>query len=195
MNERDAVQFCAKSRSSADHRWRGPIGMEMAAGHYSHGVKVTVIGRGAKLCPRMIRNSRRSLLQPFKDGGREIGGAQAAEIRGDIGRDRGSKQGRRVFQRVASLGLLCRKRYRALASTWDKQVSQPIKNSLDQVDEPCANHPIRKWSMRLGDRLPGGMQFTHVAGYHGGVVIRSLMFARCLSQGENGAYPLRPTLH
>ena len=113
------------------------------------------------------------VLQTLKDEGVEIAeGAQAAEIRGDIGAIEVEAKDGRVFKGSHLLVAVGRK-----ANTdrldLDKAGIEPIKNGI-KVDDSLRTTNRKVYA--IGD-VAGGMQFTHVAGYHGGVVIRSLMFA------------------
>ena len=150
----------------------GPIGMEMAQAHMRMGVKVTVI-EGDKALSKDDPELAAIVLQTLKDEGVEIAeGAQAAEIRGDIGAIEVEAKDGRVFKGSHLLVAVGRK-----ANTdrldLDKAGIEPIKNGI-KVDESLRTTNRKVYA--IGD-VAGGMQFTHVAGYHGGVVIRSLMFA------------------
>ena len=150
----------------------GPIGMEMAQAHMRMGVKVTVI-EGDKALSKDDPELAAIVLQTLKDEGVEIAeGAQAAEIRGDIGAIEVEAKDGRVFKGSHLLVAVGRK-----ANTdrleLDKAGIEPIKNGI-KVDDSLRTTNRKVYA--IGD-VAGGMQFTHVAGYHGGVVIRSLMFA------------------
>ena len=150
----------------------GPIGMEMAQAHIRMGVKVTVI-EGDKALSKDDPELAAIVLQTLKDEGVEIAeGAQAAEIRGDIGAIEVEAKDGRVFKGSHLLVAVGRK-----ANTdrldLDKAGIEPIKNGI-KVDDSLRTTNRKVYA--IGD-VAGGMQFTHVAGYHGGVVIRSLMFA------------------
>tara|TARA_R100000935_G_scaffold33933_1_gene54380 strand:- start:1497 stop:2915 length:1419 start_codon:yes stop_codon:yes gene_type:complete len=150
----------------------GPIGMEMAQAHIRMGVKVTVI-EGDKALSKDDPELAAIVLQTLKDEGVEIAeGAQAAEIRGDIGAIEVEAKDGRVFKGSHLLVAVGRK-----ANTdrldLDKAGIEPIKNGI-KVDDSLRTTNRKVYA--IGD-VAGGMQFTHVAGYHGGIVIRSLMFA------------------
>ena len=150
----------------------GPIGMEVAQAHIRMGVKVTVI-EGDKALSKDDPELAAIVLQTLKDEGVEIAeGAQAAEIRGDIGAIEVEAKDGRVFKGSHLLVAVGRK-----ANTdrldLDKAGIEPIKNGI-KVDDSLRTTNRKVYA--IGD-VAGGMQFTHVAGYHGGVVIRSLMFA------------------
>ena len=150
----------------------GPIGMEMAQAHIRMGCKVTVI-EGDKALSKDDPELAAIVLQTLKDEGIEIAeGAQAAEIRGDVGAIEVEAKDGRVFKGSHLLVAVGRK-----ANTdrldLEKAGIEPIKNGI-KVDDSLRTTNRKVYA--IGD-VAGGMQFTHVAGYHGGVVIRSLMFA------------------
>ncbi|MBQ0802539.1 MAG: FAD-dependent oxidoreductase [Sulfitobacter litoralis] len=150
----------------------GPIGMEMAQAHMRMGVKVTVI-EGDKALSKDDPELAAIVLQTLKDEGVEIAeGAQAAEIRGDIGAIEVEAKDGRVFKGSHLLVAVGRKANMDRLEL-DKAGIEPIKNGI-KVDDSLRTTNRKVYA--IGD-VAGGMQFTHVAGYHGGVVIRSLMFA------------------
>jgi len=150
----------------------GPIGMEMAQAHMRMGVKVTVI-EGDKALSKDDPELAAIVLQTLKDEGVEIAeGAQAAEIRGDIGAIEVEAKDGRVFKGSHLLVAVGRKANMDRLDL-DKAGIEPIKNGI-KVDDSLRTTNRKVYA--IGD-VAGGMQFTHVAGYHGGVVIRSLMFA------------------
>ena len=150
----------------------GPIGMEMAQAHIRMGVKVTVI-EGDKALSKDDPELAAIVLQTLKDEGVEIAeGAQAAEIRGDIGAIEVEAKDGRVFKGSHLLVAVGRKANMDRLDL-DKAGIEPIKNGI-KVDDSLRTTNRKVYA--IGD-VAGGMQFTHVAGYHGGVVIRSLMFA------------------
>lgn len=150
----------------------GPIGMEMAQAHIRMGVKVTVI-EGDKALSKDDPELAAIVLQTLKDEGVEIAeGAQAAEIRGDIGAIEVEAKDGRVFK-GSHLLVAVGRRANTDRLDLDKAGIEPIKNGI-KVDDSLRTTNRKVYA--IGD-VAGGMQFTHVAGYHGGVVIRSLMFA------------------
>ena len=144
----------------------------MAQAHIRMGCKVTVI-EGDKALSKDDPELAAIVLQTLKDEGIEIAeGAQAAEIRGDVGAIEVEAKDGRVFKGSHLLVAVGRK-----ANTdrldLEKAGIEPIKNGI-KVDDSLRTTNRKVYA--IGD-VAGGMQFTHVAGYHGGVVIRSLMFA------------------
>jgi pyruvate/2-oxoglutarate dehydrogenase complex dihydrolipoamide dehydrogenase (E3) component len=150
----------------------GPIGMEMAQAHIRMGCQVTVI-EGRKALAKDDPETAAIVLQSLKDEGVEIAeDAEAAEISGDVGAIEVKAKDGRVFKGSHLLVAVGRKTNTAKLDL-DKAGIEPTKNGI-KVDASLRT-TNRKVSA-IGD-VAGGMQFTHVAGYHAGVVIRSLMFA------------------
>ncbi|MCX8226114.1 MAG: FAD-dependent oxidoreductase [Sulfitobacter sp.] len=150
----------------------GPIGMEMAQAHIRMGCKVTVI-EGEKALAKDDPEMAAAVLQSLKDEGVEIAeGALAAEIRGDVGTIEVEAKDGRVFKGSHLLVAVGRK---ANTDSLDLEKAgvEPIKNGI-KVDASLRTSNRKVYA--IGD-VAGGLQFTHVAGYHAGVVIRSLMFA------------------
>ncbi len=150
----------------------GPIGMEMAQAHIRMGCKVTVI-EGDKALAKDDPELAGIVLQSLKDEGVEIAeGALAANVRGEVGAIEVEAKDGRLFKGSHLLVAVGRK---ANIDKLDlgKAGVEPIKNGI-KVDD--ALRTTNRKIYAVGD-VAGGMQFTHVAGYHAGVVIRSLMFA------------------
>lgn len=150
----------------------GPIGIEMAQAHVRLGCKVTVI-EGDKALGKDDPELAQVVLQTLKDEGVEIiEGAQASKISGKAGDITIETDDGRSFQGSHLLMAVGR------------------KTNTDRLDLEAAGVETTKRGVKVDDKLrtsnrrvyaigdvAGGMQFTHVAGYHGGVVIRSLLFA------------------
>ncbi len=150
----------------------GPIGIEMAQAHVRLGCKVTVI-EGDKALGKDDPELAQVVLQTLKDEGVEIiEGAKASKISGKAGDITIETDDGRSFQGSHLLMAVGR------------------KTNTDRLDLEAAGVETTKRGVKVDDKLrtsnrrvyaigdvAGGMQFTHVAGYHGGVVIRSLLFA------------------
>jgi pyruvate/2-oxoglutarate dehydrogenase complex dihydrolipoamide dehydrogenase (E3) component len=150
----------------------GPIGMEMAQAHIRMGCQVTVI-EGRKALAKDDPETAAIVLQSLKDEGVEIAeDAEAAEISGDVGAIEVKAKDGRVFKGSHLLVAVGRKTNTAKLDL-DKAGIEPTKNGI-KVDASLRTTNRKVYA--IGD-VAGGMQFTHVAGYHAGVVIRSLMFA------------------
>ncbi len=149
----------------------GPIGMEMAQAHVRLGSKVTVI-EGAKAFGNDDPELAAIVLDNLKSEGIEvIEGAQANRIsgRGDtitVHTPAGDFEGSHLLMAVGR------------------------KVNIDKLDLEKAGVEFDRRGLKVGDDLrsvsnkkvyaagdvAGGLQFTHVAGYHAGVLIRSLLF-------------------
>lgn len=149
----------------------GPIGMEMAQAHIRMGCRVTVI-EGERAMAKDDPELAGIVLQSLKDEGVEIAeGAMAAEIRGDVGAIEVETKDGRVFKGSHLLMAVGRK---TNTDKLDLKTAgiEPIRNGI-KIDDSLRTTNRRVYA--IGD-VAGGMQFTHVAGYHAGVVIRSIMF-------------------
>ncbi|WP_339762881.1 FAD-dependent oxidoreductase [uncultured Sulfitobacter sp.] len=150
----------------------GPIGIEMAQAHIRMGCQVTVI-EGRKALAKDDPETAAIVLQSLKDEGVEIAeDAEAAEISGDVGAIEVKAKDGRVFRGSHLLVAVGRKTNTDKLDL-DKAGIEPSKNGI-KVDASLRTTNRKVYA--IGD-VAGGMQFTHVAGYHAGVVIRSLMFA------------------
>lgn len=149
----------------------GPIGMEMAQAHIRMGMKVTVI-EGDKALGKDDPELAKVVLDTLRDEGIVIEeGALAAEIRGKKGAIEVEAKDGRVFKGSHLLMAVGRK-----ANTdkldLEKAGIEPIKNGI-KVDDSLRTTNRKVYA--IGD-VAGGLQFTHVAGYHAGVIIRSMLF-------------------
>lgn len=150
----------------------GPIGMEMAQAHVRMGSMVTVI-EGDKALGKDDPETAQIVLQTLKGEGVVIEeNAMAAEVRGGPGAIEVEAKDGRVFKGTHLLIAVGRK-----ANTdrldLDKAGVEPTKQGI-KVDTSLRTTNRKVYA--IGD-VAGGLQFTHVAGYHAGVIIRSMLFA------------------
>ena len=150
----------------------GPIGMEMAQAHIRMGCEVTVI-EGDRALGKDDPETAAVVLRVLKDEGVVIEeNAKAARISGTAGDIKVEAEDGRVFNGSHLLMAVGRK-------------NNTEKLDLDKAGIEAENGSVKvDASMRTSNRrvyaigdVAGGMQFTHVAGYHAGVIIRSLLFA------------------
>ncbi|MGM0741259.1 MAG: dihydrolipoyl dehydrogenase family protein [Pseudomonadota bacterium] len=149
----------------------GPIGMEMAQAQRRLGAGVTVI-EGAKALGRDDPETAAVLLDALRDEGIEIAeDALASEIRGKPG----------AIEIETSDGRLLKGTHLLIAAG--------RKPNVERLNLPAAGIETTKAGIKvdaalkttnarvyaIGD-VAGGLQFTHVAGYHAGIVIRSALF-------------------
>ncbi len=149
----------------------GPIGMEMAQAHLRLGCKVTVI-EGMKALGKDDPETARVVLDTLRDEGVVIEeNATAAEVRGTAGKIEVEAKDGRIFKGSHLLIAVGRK-----ANTdkldLDKAGIESAKNGI-KVD--ASLRTTNRKAYAIGD-VAGGLQFTHVAGYHAGVIIRSMLF-------------------
>lgn len=150
----------------------GPIGMEMAQAHIRMGSKVTVI-EGSTAMGKDDPELAEIVLQTLRDEGVVIEeGAQAKRITGKAGEIRVEAEDGRVFEGTHLLMAVGR-RANTERLDLEKAGIEPTRNGI-KVDDKLRTTNRRVYA--IGD-VAGGLQFTHVAGYHAGVIIRSLLFA------------------
>lgn len=148
----------------------GPIGMEMAQAHRRLGCRVTVI-EGAKALGRDDPEMAAVVLDALQAEGVEIvEGAPVTALSPEGGVSVTVQDGRRFTGSHLLMAV-------------GRQVS------LERLNLEAANVAHTRRGVTVGPDLrssnrriyavgdaAGGLQFTHVAGYHAGVVIRSILF-------------------
>ena len=148
----------------------GPIGMEMAQAHVRLGSKVTVI-EGMKALGKDDPEMTAIALEKLRAEGIQIEeDALAGEIRGKAGAIEVEAKDGRVFKGSHLLMAVGR------AANIDKLDLD--KAGIDHDRAIKVDAGLRTTNRRvyaIGD-VAGGLQFTHVAGYHAGLVIRSALF-------------------
>lgn len=149
----------------------GPIGMEMAQAHRRLGCDVTVI-EGAKALARDDPEMAAIVLDRLRSEGIAIEeDALAAEVRGQAGAIEVEARDGRVFKGSHLL------------------IAVGRRANTDRLNLEAAGIKTTKAGIRVDDRLrttnakvyaigdvAGGLQFTHVAGYHAGLIIREVLF-------------------
>jgi len=149
----------------------GPIGMEMAQAHRRLGCEVTVI-EGMKALGKDDPELAVIVLENLQAEGIEIAeDAMAKEIRGKKGAIEIEAQDGRVFKGSHLLMAVGR------------------KSNIDRLNLDVAGVEHDRSGVKVGANLrstnrrvyavgdvAGGLQFTHVAGYHASVVIKSMLF-------------------
>ncbi|KJZ18974.1 dihydrolipoyl dehydrogenase family protein [Loktanella sp. S4079] len=150
----------------------GPIGIEMAQAHRRLGCNVTVI-EGAKA----LGNDDPELAQIVLDTLREEG----VNIIESTQADKVSSDGTTVTVHTAKGDF----------TGSHLLIAAGRKVNIDKLDLDAGNIAYDKRGLTVGDNLrsttnkrvyaagdvAGGLHFTHVAGYHAGVLIRSILFA------------------
>jgi pyruvate/2-oxoglutarate dehydrogenase complex dihydrolipoamide dehydrogenase (E3) component len=149
----------------------GPIGMEMAQAHRRLGSQVTVI-EGAKALGKDDPEMAEIVLDNLRAEGIEIAEqALAKEIRGSAGAIEVETQDGRVFKGSHLLMAVGRR------ANMDKLNLEAagIETTRTGIKVDDSLKTTNKRVYAIGD-VAGGLQFTHVAGYHAGVIIRSALF-------------------
>ena len=163
-----------KLREKPDHLLiigGGPIGMEMAQAHVRLGSKVTVI-EAERALGKDDPELAEIVLTSLRDEGVVIEeGVKATEIKGSTGAiEVITDEGRNIagthllvaVGRMANIDKL----------NLDKA---GIKTARNGIEVDASLRTTNRKVYAIGD-VAGGMQFTHVAGYHAGVIIRSMLF-------------------
>ncbi|UWP98739.1 dihydrolipoyl dehydrogenase family protein [Aliiroseovarius crassostreae] len=149
----------------------GPIGLEMAQAHRRLGCEVTVI-EGAKALGKDDPELAAQVLDALRADGIAIEEeALAAEIRGEQGAIEVEVQDGRVFKGSHLLVAVGRKPNIDRLNL-DKAGVEVTRAGV-KVDDALRTSNRRIYA--IGD-VAGGLQFTHVAGYHAGVIIKSMLF-------------------
>ncbi len=149
----------------------GPIGMEMAQAHVRLGSNVTVI-EGAKAFGNDDPEMAAIVLENLRAEGVEIiEGAQAERISGKgdqitVHTPKGDVTGSHLLMAVGRKVNIDKLNLEAGGIAFDRR-GLKVGDDLRSV--------TNKKVYAAGD-VAGGLQFTHVAGYHAGVLIRSLLF-------------------
>jgi pyruvate/2-oxoglutarate dehydrogenase complex dihydrolipoamide dehydrogenase (E3) component len=148
----------------------GPIGMEMAQAHRRLGCEVTVI-EGAKALAKDDPEAAAMVIAALKDEGvRILEGAEVVEVSGGAGSIRVATRDGQVVEGSHLLVAVGRK-----ANVEDLGLDK-AGVAFDRAVKVGAD--LRTTNRRVyavGD-VAGSLQFTHVAGYHAGVVIRAILF-------------------
>ncbi|SFB00298.1 Pyruvate/2-oxoglutarate dehydrogenase complex, dihydrolipoamide dehydrogenase (E3) component [Poseidonocella pacifica] len=150
----------------------GPIGMEMAQAHRRLGSAVTVV-EGQRAFGKDDPELAEIVLKKLRAEGIEIfEGAQAEAVRGEEGAiELDTSDGRTI--RGSHLLVAVGRQVNTDGMSLEKAGVERTKSGI-KVDASMRTTNRRVYA--IGDAA-GGMQFTHVAGYHAGVIIRSLLFA------------------
>lgn len=149
----------------------GPIGIEMAQAHLRLGSKVTVI-EGMKAMGKDDPELAAIVIDKMREEGMVIEeNAMAEEISGKAGAITVKAKDGRVFKGTHLLMAVGR-----AANVNDLNLEQAgIKYSRSGIEVDDSLRTSNRKVYAIGD-VAGQLQFTHVAGYHAGVVIRSILF-------------------
>jgi len=149
----------------------GPIGMELAQAHMRLGCEVTVLEGMTALGKDDPELAAIALARIRAEGVKVVEGAMASEITGKLGsvavntKDGSIYKGTHLLMAVGRQPNIAKLDLTAAGIAFDRSgitVDASLKSSNKRV-------------YAIGD-VAGGLQFTHMAGYHAGVVIRSALF-------------------
>ena len=149
----------------------GPIGLEMAQAHCRLGSEVTVI-EGMKALGKDDPEMAAIVLDNLRGEGIQIEeDALAQEIRGKAGAIEVETKDGRVFKGTHLLMAVGRK------PNIDKLNldAARIETTRTGIKVDAGMRTTNRRVYAIGD-VAGGLQFTHVAGYHAGLIIRSALF-------------------
>ncbi|WP_298919184.1 FAD-dependent oxidoreductase [uncultured Roseobacter sp.] len=149
----------------------GPIGLEMAQAHIRLGSKVTVI-EGEKALGKDDPELAQVVLDSLREEGVVIEeDTVASEVKGKAGAIEVITEDGRTIKGTHLLMAVGRKTNTSKLSL-DAAGVETTKSGI-KVDAGLRTTNRRVYA--IGD-VAGGLQFTHVAGYHAGVIIRSMLF-------------------
>lgn len=149
----------------------GPIGLEMAQAHRRLGCEVTVI-EGAKALGKDDPEMAAQVLTALRDEGIAIEEeALAAGVRGRDGAIEVEVKDGRVFK--GSHLLVAVGRSPNIRNLGLEHAGVETNRAGVVVDDGLRTTNRKIYA--IGD-VAGGLQFTHVAGYHAGIIIRSMLF-------------------
>ena len=164
----------------------GPIGLEMAQAHRRLGSKVTVL-EGAKIMgnddPELVEIVREALLEEgvvLEEGAR----VERVEKSGTNGSTRitvkASRDGAPVEVTGTHLLVAVGRRANTDGLGLEEAGIELTKRGV-KVDPYLRTTNKKVWA--VGD-VAGGLQFTHVAGYHAGLVVRNALFKLSKAKDE-----------
>ncbi|MGH7004753.1 MAG: dihydrolipoyl dehydrogenase family protein, partial [Alphaproteobacteria bacterium] len=165
----------------------GPIGLEMAQAHRRLGAKVTVLEMGAILPkddPELVEVVRRRVLEEgvvLNEQTKVLrvdkrGAGVAVEI--ERGGERETVEGSDILVAAGRL---------ANGDGLDLEKAG-IASTKRGITVDAHLRTTNKRVFAIGDAA-GGYQFTHVAGYHAGIVIRQALFRLFWTKSDMGAVP------
>ncbi|TNF63107.1 MAG: dihydrolipoamide dehydrogenase [Rhodobacteraceae bacterium] len=149
----------------------GPIGMELAQAHVRLGCKVTVI-EGGRALGRDDPEAAALVLDTLRgEGVGIVEEALAEKITGTAGAISVHAADGRVFTGSHLLVAVGRT---SNTETLNLEAAG-IETSRTGIRTDAGLRTTNRRVYAIGD-VAGGLQFTHVAGYHAGVIIRSMLF-------------------
>lgn len=161
----------------------GPIGMEMAQAHRRLGARVTVI-EAAKVLAKDDPELTSFVVNRLSEEGVEIlEGAKTESVAGEAGKFAVTLEGGRVIE---GSHLLVAAGRRPNVEGLDLEKAG-VEFNARGIETDDRLRTTNKKIFAIGD-VAGGLQFTHVANYHAGIVIRSALF-RLPARVDYGSIP------
>ncbi|NNU79828.1 FAD-dependent oxidoreductase [Halovulum dunhuangense] len=150
----------------------GPIGLELAQAHHRLGARVTVL-EAARALGREDPEIAALALARLRDEGIDIReGAKVTAISGEPGAITAQLEG---GETVTGSHLLVAVGRKPSIAALDLERAG-IAHDRGGVIVDAGLRTSNKRVFAVGDVISGGLQFTHVAGYHAGIVIRRALF-------------------
>lgn len=164
----------------------GPIGMEMAQAHRRLGARVTVL-EGLRVFNRDDPELSAIVVDQLRREGIDIReGIRIVSVSGEAGRISVAIEDGGETQTIDGSHILIATGRRANVEGLDLE-----KAGIEYSDRGLKLDDRLRTTNRhvfgIGD-VAGGLQFTHVAGYHAGIVIRNALF-RVPARADHGSIP------
>lgn len=164
----------------------GPIGVEMAQAHAQLGCKVTLLEMFSIMAnddPELVDVVRRALVAGGIDirEGIKIAGVEKTDTGVAVTIEDGGET-----RRIAGSHLLVAAGRRANVAGLDLEKAG-IDHTPKGIKVDARLRSTNKKVFAIGD-VAGGLQFTHVAGYHAGVVIKNALF-RIPAKADHSTVP------
>ena len=152
----------------------GPIGMELAQAHRRLGAKVTVL-EGMKALGKDDPELTALVLDAIHEDGIELReGASVTRVSGSAGHISVTFKTENGEESVAGSHLLLAVGRRPNLDGLDLE-NAGVAYERTGIKVDARLRTTNKNIYAIGD-VAGGLQFTHVAGYHAGIVIRNILF-------------------
>ncbi|MGB0670393.1 MAG: dihydrolipoyl dehydrogenase family protein [Rhodospirillales bacterium] len=165
----------------------GPIGIEMAQAHARLGARVTVLEMARALPKDDPELAAVVLAQIAADGVTLREGVQVIRVAGEAGAiDVTLATADGITETIRGTALLVATGRRANVDGLGLEAAG-IEFSARGISVDTRLRTSNKRVFAIGD-VAGGLQFTHVAGYHAGIVIRNALF-RLPAKADHSAVP------
>ncbi len=164
----------------------GPIGMEMAQGYRRLGAEVTVL-EGLKALGKDDPELTALVLDALREDGVDIReGAKVTKVAGTSGAVSVTVETDGGAETITGSHLLLAVGRRPNLDGLDLE-NAGIEYTRQGITVDARLRTTNKKIFAIGD-VVGGLQFTHVAGYHAGIVIRNALF-RIPAKADHSAIP------